>query len=99
MDITLLYFEGCPNWKTAAERLTLLAAERPDITVTHRLVETPEQAERSGFLGSPSIQVAGVDVFGEPGARVGLACRRYATPNGYEGAPTLEQLRRVLSDA
>ncbi len=96
MDITLLYFADCPNWRTAAERLTLLAAERSTITVTHQLVETPEQAERAGFLGSPSIQVEGVDVFAEPGARVGLTCRRYPTQEGYDGAPTLEQMRVVL---
>ena len=99
MDITLLYFEDCPNWKTADERLTLLATERPDVTVTHQLVETSEQADGVGFLGSPSIQVDGVDVFAEPGSRVGLTCRRYPTADGFEGAPTLEQLRRVLADA
>lgn len=98
MDITLLYFEDCPNWKTAAERLTQLATERPDISVTHQLVETPEQAERAGFLGSPSIQVDGVDVFAEPGSRIGLTCRRYSTAGAYEGAPTLDQLRVVLTD-
>ncbi len=99
MDITLLYFEGCPNWEVADERLRVLATGRPDITVTRRAVETPDQAEQVGFLGSPSIQVNGVDVFAEPGARVGLACRRYRTPDGYAGAPTLEQLREVLADA
>ncbi|MDZ7931231.1 MAG: thioredoxin family protein [Rhodococcus sp. (in: high G+C Gram-positive bacteria)] len=98
MDITLLYFEDCPNWKSADERLALLATERPDIAVSHQLVETLEQAERVGFLGSPSIQVDGVDVFAEPGSRVGLTCRRYPTPEGYAGAPTLEQLRVVLAD-
>ena len=100
MDITLLYFQDCPNWKSVGERLTLLVTERPDITVRHQLVETPEEAERVGFLGSPSIQVDGVDVFAEPGSRVGLACRRYPTPDGYGEAPTLvEQLRAVLADA
>ncbi|MDZ7883655.1 MAG: thioredoxin family protein [Mycobacterium sp.] len=98
MDITLLYFEDCPNWKSADERLALLATERPDIVVGHQLVETLEQAERVGFLGSPSIQVDGVDVFAEPGSRVGLTCRRYPTPEGYAGAPTLEQLRVALAD-
>jgi hypothetical protein len=97
MDITLLYFEGCPNWKVADERLTVLASERPDITVTHQLVETPEQAEAVDFFGSPSIHVDGVDLFAEPGSQPGLTCRRYPTPHGYEGAPTLQQLREVLA--
>lgn len=99
MDITLLYFENCPNWRVADERLAILATERPDIAVTHNLVETPAEAQRLGFLGSPSIQVDGVDVFAEPGLQVGLSCRRYPTPDGYAGAPTLEQLRAVFADA
>ena len=99
MDITLLYFEDCPNWKVADERLAVIAAERPDVTVTRHLVENPAEAERVGFLGSPSIQVDGVDLFAEPGSQVGLSCRRYPTPGGHEGAPTLEQLRVVFADA
>ncbi|GAB3662945.1 hypothetical protein GCM10027596_25300 [Nocardioides korecus] len=99
MDITLLYFQDCPNWKVADQRLAALAAERPDIRVTRHLVDTPAEAERTRFHGSPSILVEGVDVFAEPGAEVGLSCRRYLTPDGYEGAPTLEQLRAVLADA
>jgi len=99
MEITLLYFEDCPNWKVAEERLAVIAAERHDVTVTRLLVETPADAERLGFLGSPSIQVDGVDLFAEPGSQVGLTCRRYPTSGGYEGAPTLEQLRAVLAEA
>ncbi len=99
MDITLLYFEDCPNWKLAEERLAALAKERPDLTVTHRVVRTTAEAEQVGFLGSPSIQVDGVDVFAEPGSQVGLSCRRYTTPNGSQGAPSLEQLKGVLTNA
>lgn len=97
MDITLLYFEGCPNWELADERLGVLAADRPDLRVTRRLVESAAEAERVGFLGSPSIHVDGVDVFAEPGSQVGLACRRYLTPDGVAGAPTLDQLRSALT--
>ena len=100
MDITLLYFEDCPNWKLADQRLTAIAAERDDITMTRHLVDTPAEAERTRFHGSPSILVDGVDVFAEPGSEVvGLSCRRYLTPDGYQGAPTLKQLRAVLADA
>ena len=99
MDVTLLYFDGCPNWKIADERLRLLALERPDIMVRRQLVRTPEEAEQVGFLGSPSIQVDGIDVFAQPGSPVGLTCRMYPTPDGYAGAPTLDQLRTVVADA
>ena len=97
MDLTLLYFDGCPNAKVADERVTLLASERPDITVTYQLVETPEQADLVGFFGSPSIHVDGRDLFARPDSQPGLTCRRYPTPHGYEGAPTLQQLRTVLA--
>lgn len=98
MDITLLYFDDCPNWRVADERLAAIAAERADLTVTHHLVDTLEEAERVGFHGSPSILVDGVDVFAGPDAGVGLSCRVYRTPDGLAGAPTVEQLRAVLAD-
>ena len=98
MDITLLYFDDCPNWRIADERLSVIAAERADLQVTRHLVDTPEEAERVGFHGSPSILVDGVDLFAEPDAGVGLSCRVYRTPDGLAGAPTVEQLRAALAD-
>lgn len=97
MDIALLYFDDCPNWKIADERLAAIAAERPDLTVSRHLVETLEEAERVGFHGSPSILVDGVDVFADPDAGVGLSCRVYRTPEGPAGAPSVEQLREALT--
>ena len=99
MDVTLLYFDDCPSWRTADERLRLVAVERDDVRLTRRVVDTPAEAERTRFHGSPSIQVDGVDVFADPGTPVGLACRRYPTPDGVQGAPTLDQLRAALSGA
>lgn len=97
MDIALLYFDDCPNWKIADERLAAIAAERSDLTVARHLVDTAEEAERLGFHGSPSILVDGVDIFAEPDAGVGLSCRVYRTPDGTAGAPTIEQLRAALA--
>ena len=97
MDVSLLYFDDCPNWKVTDQRLAAIAAERPDVVVTRHRVETMEEAERLGFHGSPSILVDGVDVFAEPGAGVGLSCRVYRTPGGLAGAPTMEQLRDALA--
>ena len=99
MDITLLYFDECPNWKVTDAHLETLAAEMGDLVVTRRLVETQDEAERVGFRGSPSIFVDGVDVFADPGAAAGLTCRLYQTPNGIEGSPTLGQLRVAVTAA
>ena len=98
MDITLLYFEDCPNWKTTEDYLSVLAQELPDLKISRHLVDTPEEAERVGFRGSPSILRDGVDVFADPDSPVGLSCRVYQTPAGPAGSPTLDQLRQVLAD-
>lgn len=99
MNIDLLYFDGCPNWKLADQRLSEIAAPRPDITVTRRQVRTVEEAERVGFHGSPSILVNDVDAFADQDTGIGLACRLYDTADGPQGAPTPDQLRAVINDA
>ncbi len=98
MDVTLLYFDDCPNWLDADAHLRALEVEVPGLKVTRRIVDTPEEAERTQFRGSPSILVNGVDPFAEAEAPVGLSCRVYQTPSGLAGSPTLDQLRRVLTD-
>ncbi len=96
MDITLQYFDGCPNWLIADERLRLLAGERPDIVLGYQLIDTVDAAEQAGFHGSPTILVNGVDAFGDASAPVALACRRYMTEAGPAGAPSLTQLSDAL---
>ncbi len=99
MEITLQYFDGCPNWRIADERLAVLAAARPDLRISHQKVETVEEAERVGFHGSPTVLVDGTDPFAHAEESVGLACRIYQTPQGPAGAPTLEQLRQAVDHA
>lgn len=99
MRVELLYFDGCPNWRLADQRLrdALTQAGRDDVRVEHRRVTTPEQAQASGFRGSPTVLVDGRDPFADPDAPVGLSCRVFRTEAGLAGAPTVEQLVRVLS--
>lgn len=97
MDVTLLYFDDCPNWMQTSGHLDTLAVEFPDVTLSRRPVETSEEAERIGFGGSPSILIDGVDAFAPRDAPIGLSCRMYQTPDGPAGSPTLEQLRAALT--
>ncbi|WP_028636523.1 DF family (seleno)protein [Nocardioides sp. URHA0032] len=99
MRVQLLYFDGCPNWIVAEERLArvLRTLGRDDAAVEHLRVETPEQAEELNFLGSPTIRIDGTDPFATGGESVGLACRVYGTPDGPSGSPTTAQLLAVLS--
>ncbi len=97
MDVALLYFDGCPNWVEAQQRLTE-ALTAVGAESAYRLVPvTPVvDAERLGFRGSPTVLVDGRDPCAESDAPVGLSCRVYRTPDGLRGAPTVEQLVAVL---
>ena len=97
VDLRLLYFDGCPNWHETDRRLQeAIAAAGVDATVQYVDVPTPEDAERLGFRGSPTVLVDGADPFADDGAPVGLSCRVFQTPEGLRGAPTVEQLVQVL---
>ena len=99
MDVSLLYFDGCPHWKLAEQRVAAALAEvgRTGESVRPVLVETLEDAERLGFIGSPTILVNGRDPFASDAGRPALACRVFTTPDGLAGSPTVEQLVEVLS--
>lgn len=99
VKVQLLYFDDCPNWQKAAGLLDQLATEMPDLAVERSIVDTPEEAERLAFRGSPSIHVNGHDLFASDAEPVGLSCRLYRTPNGPAGSPTLEQLRAAIEQA
>lgn len=99
VDVTVLYFDGCPSWQTALERVHSAAGQAGlRVRVATKAVETLDDAERLGFTGSPTILVNGRDPFARPAAVPALACRVYATPDGLAGSPTVEQLVALLRD-
>lgn len=99
MRLDLFYFDGCPNWAVADERLreALRLAGRSDLLIERHQVETPEQADAVGFLGSPTVRINGRDPFAQGGEQVALTCRVYSTPTGLAGSPTVEQFLEALS--
>ncbi len=98
--VTLRYFDGCPNWQTAYERLRrVMREEGLSVEPVLERVETAEDAERLRFVGSPTILLDGRDPFAAAGERFGLSCRVYPTPDGLAGSPTVEQLRRAIRSA
>lgn len=94
MEITLQYFDGCPNWQVAQVRLRQALSDlgRPDQAILHQCVKTPEEAARVEFRGSPTILVDGADLFADPSGPAGYACRVY--DGG--ATPTVAQLRAAL---
>jgi len=95
MKLEVLYFDDCPNWKIAAERLDDIASCR-GLMVERRLVASPEEADAARFRGSPTLLVDGEDPFASADEPFGLACRVYQTPDGPAGSPTIEQFEAVI---
>lgn len=65
-------------------------------SVSYERVDTPEDAERRHFRGSPTILIEGEDPFADDDAPVGLSCRIYQTETGPAGAPSVRQLTDAL---
>jgi uracil DNA glycosylase len=97
-QVTIRYFDGCPNWKVALDRVheALEQVAATNTEVVFEKIESHEQAERVGFLGSPSVLIEGRDPFAYPDSQVGLSCRVFRTESGAEGAPSVRQLVKVL---
>ena len=80
MKVEVLYIDGCPNHRPVVERVKkVLHQERIFVPLTEIEIHDEAEAKRTGFLGSPTIRINGVDV--DPkfraGAATGLACRYY----------------------
>ncbi len=91
MNIQVLYFEGCPNHEPTVSLVREVIADLDcNAHVEEVEVTTQADAERLRFLGSPTVQVDGVDI--EPSAQgrtdYALSCRMY---NG-SGIPSRDML-------
>ena len=96
IHIELLYFDGCPSYKTAwADLLEVVAEHDLEVTVNPTKVESIEQANALHFAGSPTIKVNGRDLEGYRGEGV-MACRIYEE-NGGKGYPSKVLLRTQLT--
>src|SRR5262245_45816347 len=96
--ICVLYFDDCPHWQETVERVRGVAAQYGlGHAVESVRVESQDDARRMRFLGSPTVQVNGIDI--DPAASDGqspqLACRWY----GSSGVPSVEMIEAAIADA
>jgi len=79
MRVELLYFDGCPTYRTAEKTLReVLAQEDAEAVVELVAVNTDEEARRLRFPGSPTIRVDGEDLFPvSERAGYALGCRMW----------------------
>ncbi len=97
MKIELLYFMDCPSWQNGLKNLkTVLQTEELDASVVLVEVKDNDDAARLKFLGSPSFQIEGRDLWPEDRDTYSFSCRVYSTPDGMRGYPTVEMLRNKL---
>ncbi|MBO3736722.1 thioredoxin family protein [Actinoplanes flavus] len=99
MQVTVWYFDGCPNWRTAGQRLRQALDEvgRGDVPISFTPVHTDAEAAAIGFAGSPSFTIDGADLFDTAAPAGTLACRIYATPGGLAGVPEVSDLVAALT--
>jgi len=98
VKISILYFEGCPNHRPVVDMARRLVTEHGlDASIEEREVAPGEEAQLR-FLGSPTVQVDGIDI--EPAARertdFAMSCRVYDSP---EGLPSEEMLLAAMGAA
>lgn len=76
----------------------MAALEAEGLEAEIYLVNVPDdnEAQRLKFLGSPSFQVNGVDLWYEKREHYNLSYRVYLTPQGMKGTPTIDLLREKL---
>ncbi|MGO4858728.1 hypothetical protein [Arthrobacter sp. 2MCAF14] len=97
MDFELLTIQDCPHG-TAARELFARAVElegNDPALIAAREITTDEEAEASGFHGSPTFTVDGIDLF-PSAAEPAMTCRVYRTAGGLSGLPSLESLRQAI---
>jgi hypothetical protein len=97
MKIEVLYFNGCPKYLPAVDRLKAVLQKAGLPTDVSEIEVTDESAARAlKFFGSPTIRVNGFDI--EADSRhvrdTGFACRRYPG-----GLPSEEMIRIALREA
>ena len=102
-EIRFLFWRECPSWERA---LAMLREEMEGEGLDPGSVEVvevsdPEDAERLGFPGSPTILVAGEDIQPpDPERPIGLTCRVYRRRDGrVSPLPDPEDIRDALSAA
>ncbi len=101
MVVEIQYFSGCPNAEPAIRLVEeTLLTEGVAAEIRRREITSEEDAVEYHFLGSPTIQVDGLDI--DPSSRTdtnyALTCRIYQLPGGASGVPSKDMLREALSE-
>ena len=98
-QIDILYFDSCPGWRGAVERVQQVAGEGglgDQVVVQAVPIETEEEAHAHRFVGSPTVRIDGRDLDPEDLTSFGLQCRLYENEGRLEGLPPTNWIRKAL---
>ena len=100
-QIDILYFDSCPGWRAAIERVQQVVREgglEREVVVRAVPVETEEEAHAHRFVGSPTIRINGRDLdrAADSLSSFGLQCRLYENDGRLEGLPPTSWIRKAL---
>ncbi len=100
MKIRFLYLKGCPNKEPALNLLRQVLQEKKlSAKIEFIRIKSEKDAKKYKFLGSPSIQINGLDIDkdrrNEPPS---FGCRVYKTKEGYSGIPPKEMIIEALEE-
>jgi hypothetical protein len=98
MRIEVLYIDGCPHFTPTVDAVKdALGQSGLTCPVIETMVWDQEMAVKTGFLGSPTVRINGLDI--EPSARqrttFGMMCRTY---DG-SGVPSEDLIRKAITKA
>jgi hypothetical protein len=96
--VSFLYYEDCPSYYLALERLREVMDEEGipgEVEVVK--VETKEQARELRFVGSPTIRVNGQDIDPPSDSCYALTCRAYRLADDrISPLPSKDMIRRAF---
>lgn len=106
IKVEILYWEDCPSWNLAIERVKAATEEiekelkQKIFEISTREVKTDEEAQKISFRGSPTILVNGKDIdeSGQEINPVGLTCRVYFIDGKYLPLPPYEYIYRRIKE-
>ena len=89
MRVELLYTDDDPNYMTARQRLVeVLTEDAFETPIQMIAVNSAEDAELLGFIGSPTIRIDGVDILPTDGDARGRQLRTYPSDDDLDGPST-----------
>jgi hypothetical protein len=99
LKVEFLFWRECPSHPEALATLRAVLEERgAGLPIDVVEIETPDDAARHAFPGSPTLRIDGRDV--DPGGAAGppaLTCRVYRLPDGRPSpVPSREQIEEAL---